>query len=76
MRRVLRKVPADLILDPVVGQISQERMVCEMEESDAEDNAERVKTRVWGRDRMIIARFIGSTGAAQLFAWQRLINKC
>ena len=50
-------------------------MVCEMEESDAEDNAERVKTRVWGRDRMIIARFIGSTGAAQLFAWQRLINK-
>ena len=59
MRRVLRKVPADLILDPVVGQISQERMVCEMEESDAEDNAERVKTGAWGSVRMIIAALLG-----------------
>ncbi|PMD13614.1 hypothetical protein NA56DRAFT_416195 [Hyaloscypha hepaticicola] len=34
-------------------------MVCEMEESDAEDNAERVKTGAWGSVRMIIAALLG-----------------
>jgi hypothetical protein len=50
VRRVLEKVPADLILDPVIWSGSQDRVTCKREESDAEDNADRGRTEDWTMD--------------------------
>jgi hypothetical protein len=71
VRRVLKKVPADLILDPVVRSdfpgtdgLRDGRERCRRQCGESED---------WrlGECPNDNCCFIGSTGAAQLFAWQR-----
>jgi hypothetical protein len=44
VHRVLEKVPANLILDPVVRSESQDRKACELEDAEAGDNVEVVRT--------------------------------